>query len=229
MSVIPHAWRQSIGLALICLMLGLIVTLQMKTQAKVQLTLRETRVTEDMVAQFLQVSQERDLLRAELYRLQELASLQATAARLEEELQLELASAGLLEVKGPGVTVTLADLSDTSARQVTADDVMLVLNELRAGGAEAIAINGERVTARLRVARDRLAAVAPLRINDLHITGPVEIMAVGDPGTLVASLNMRGGVVSFLTPWLHIDVQTNDELIIPAAAEPVYEFAQPLR
>lgn len=225
--MIPPTLRKSLGPALICLVLGLLVTLQMKTQDKVALTLRDTRVSEDMVAQLLSVTRERDRLRTELFRFQAEATEHATVGRLQEELALELASAGVREVKGPGIVVVLADLSSSSARQVSPIDVLLVLNELRAGGAEAIAINGKRVTDRLWVVRNRTGQGAALHINGLNASGPVSITAVGDPGTLTASLQMRGGVVSYLTPWLKVDVRSEAALAIPAAPEPVYSFSRP--
>lgn len=199
----------------------------MKTQDKVALSLHASRVSEEMVAQLLTVHRERDRLRTELFRFQEQASREATKARLQEELALELASAGLREVTGPGVTVVLADLSDTSARQVSPTDVLLVLNELRAGGAEAIAVNGRRVTDRVWVARTRTSQETALYINGLAESGPFVITAVGDPDTLVASLQMRGGVVANLAPWLRVDVRSETALTIPAAPAPVYTFVRP--
>lgn len=222
-------WRRFLAPALVCTVLGLVMALQMKTQVKIQLTLREKRGSEAMLAQFQKVAEERDRLRTELDRLHELASLRASAVQLQQELDLELAAAGLLEVLGPGVIVTLTDQMDGTPRKITADDIMLVLNELRAGGAEALAINGERVTARLRLIRADRSAGTPLRINQETVTGPVHIAAVGDPEALASSIQMRGGVASLFPPWVRVEVKTASELVIAAAPEPLFDHGRPVR
>ncbi|HEY3364545.1 MAG TPA: DUF881 domain-containing protein [Symbiobacteriaceae bacterium] len=223
--------RSFLGLGLVCLVLGFSLTFAVKTQYVVQEKSQAGRVTDEEVAQFLAATQERDRLREELARLKDAASQQATVAQVRAELLLEQASAGLVGVDGPGVAVTLADQVANSGAtlQVTPRDVLLVLNELKAGGADAIALNGVRVTSRLSLAQEGRNR-GRLIINGKPSDGPVRIEAVGDPELLSTSLNLRGGVLAELTVWLKVSVTKSDRISIPPlAATPDYIFAVPRR
>ena len=50
--------------------------------------------------------------------------------------------AGYTDVIGPGIIVTL---EDTDKMQITAEDIMSLINELKLAGAEAISINDQRI------------------------------------------------------------------------------------
>lgn len=222
-------FRQMLPPALASLLLGLLLALQMKTQVRAQEATKRARVTDEMIAQFIAVTRERDRMRSELERMKAAATVQA---QLQEEILLELAAAGLTEVHGPGVTVTMANLSGTpiATTRVRVDDVMLVVNELKAGGAEAIAINGVRVTPGMVLSRSGDGQNGPIAVNREPVMGPLVMTAVGDPAVLMSSINMRGGVVQRLMPWIHITVAENENLVIPAApAPPAYDYARPVR
>lgn len=213
-----HRWLPP---AAICLLLGLLLALQLKTQARVREAAPQPRVTEELVAQFLQVSKERDRLLAERDQLQEAVSRHAVEARLRQELSMGLAGAGLVPVSGQGVVVQLSDLgpSPPTSRQVDPADVLLVINELRAAGAEALAVAGQRVTPRLAVGRAP-GPKASLMVGDVRVEGAVRIAAVGDPELLLSSLTMRGGVVQRLTPWMQVQIQVYSDLLIPMIDSP---------
>ena len=61
---------------------------------------------------------------------------------LQKELEQQNNLLGKNAVKGSGVIITL---SDTRAQRITAEDLRQLLNELKAAGAEAISINGQRL------------------------------------------------------------------------------------
>lgn len=108
------------------------------------------------------------------------------AAELRETL-------GLTAVHGPGLGVTLA----ASPRRLAvpqASDVAAVLNELWAGGAEAVAVNGVRVLATEGVAQRG----AGLAVHGRALADPYTIVAIGDPAALEGVLLVRGAVVDGL-------------------------------
>jgi uncharacterized protein YlxW (UPF0749 family) len=74
---------------------------------------------------------------------------------------------------------------------IHSEDIQAVINELRAIGAEAIAVNDQRV-----VATTAIRCVGPVvQVNSIPTNGsPVRIMAIGDPDTLVSGLTMASGV-----------------------------------
>lgn len=113
----------------------------------------------------------------------------------------DIAAAGLLAgaqaLTGPGVTVTLTDAppsqaapgDDTEAARVNARDLQLVSNALWGAGAEAISINGHRLTSTSAI---RFAGEAVI-VDFRGLTPPYVVVAIGDPVLLEAET--RDGVV----------------------------------
>lgn len=105
------------------------------------------------------------------------AGLPALAARAAE---VE-AAAGLAALAGPGVTVTFADAAERCAGARPEDcriqdiDLQLAVNTLFGLGAEAVAVNGERVIATTAI---RSAGQAIL-VNYRVLTSPYVIEAIG--------------------------------------------------
>ncbi len=110
--------------------------------------------------------------------------------------------AGMTDVTGPGVVVTLDDMQqsaipendDPNTYVVHDSDLLLVLNQLRDAGAEAISINEERILATSEVR----CAGNVVSVNNNRISAPFVIKAIGDPEKLSAGLQMRNGVIDQL-------------------------------
>ena len=81
-----------------------------------------------------------------------------------------------------------------------------------AAGAEAIAINGQRLTALSEIR----CAGPTLSVNNTRSSVPFEIYAIGDKKTLQNAITMRGGVADTLGVWgIKVEVETLDEVYIP--------------
>lgn len=93
------------------------------------------------------------------------------------------------------------------------DDLLRVINELRAAGAEAIAINGERI-----VAMSEIRCAGPtLSVNNNRSAPPYEIKAIGNPNNLESALKLRGGVLENFKFWgIQADLSQSDDIVIPA-------------
>ena len=92
------------------------------------------------------------------------------------------------------------------------DDLLRVINELRAAGAEAISVNGQRLTG---ISEIRCAGPT-LSVNNVRSSAPFEIRAIGDKKSLESALRMRGGVAETLGVWgIQIDIKTSDNVYIP--------------
>jgi uncharacterized protein YlxW (UPF0749 family) len=145
-----------------------------------------------------------------------------------EALRVELDRLALISgasaVTGPGLVVTLDDAAverdDTNLDDTRVQDIDLrqVLNGLWSAGAEAVSIDGTRVTSRtsIRAAGDALFAdLAPLR-------PPYEIRAIGNPETLgprfLDSAGARWLEVLAATYGIRFDVSTSASVEIPAVA-----------
>ena len=126
---------------------------------------------------------------------------------------------GLTALEGTGITVELDDSTETAKNGenpnlyvIHDDDVLRVINELRAAGAEAISLNGQRLidTSEIRCAGPTLS------VNNVRSAAPFVISAIGDKTALENSIKMRGGVEQTLSVWgIRVEVKTCDDIYIP--------------
>lgn len=137
---------------------------------------------------------------------------------------------GLSAVQGPGVEVVVTDADDATSGsgldprsssgfpngRVTSADLQIVANGLWAAGAEAISINGHRLTARSAI---RFAGQA-LLVDFRPLIPPYTVVAVGDPATLAERFQTSpaGSYLDKLTTAYRIPVrvETKAEVSIPA-------------
>jgi uncharacterized protein YlxW (UPF0749 family) len=162
----------------------------------------------------------------------------AEGQRVLDELARAEAGAATVEVRGPGLLVTLADAEagdDPVGGNMTEDprgiirdrDLQLVVNALWAAGAEAISINHERLGPTSAI---RFAGEAVL-VDFRPVTNPYEIRAVGDPGELstgfLGSRDVRALALASETFGLRFDYAQEDELTLPAASPPELRAAEP--
>lgn len=152
---------------------------------------------------------------------------------LNDSLQEVKFYAGLTAVTGPGVMVTLKDGYSASDRKepkaedpsvlpvenvIHDQDILRVVNELYAAGAEAVSINNLRL-----VSTSSVRCVGPtVLIDSVRISSPIVIRAVGDPGTLKGALDLPGGIIDELkevNPRM-VDVETVKSLTLPAFTGP---------
>ncbi len=113
------------------------------------------------------------------------------AAAVEDDLQDLQVDAGVLPVTGPGVRVTVNDAPNGSiGGQVRDTDLQRLANGLWEAGAEAVAVNGQRLTTRSAI---RTAGEA-ITVNYVSLAPPYVVTAIGDPQTMAADfLETSGG------------------------------------
>ncbi|GAA4715603.1 DUF881 domain-containing protein [Brevibacillus fulvus] len=149
---------------------------------------------------------------------EEMAQRQSEAAGILDQLEAARMLAGVVPVEGPGIEVTMQDNEKASEAPdvinyiVHEQDVRLVVNELRAAGAEAISINGQRL-----VSNSAIRCVGPtIIVNGIKSAAPFVITAIGDPNTMENALNLPGGVLQSLQDFVQIDVAKKDKVQLPA-------------
>ena len=149
------------------------------------------------------------------------AAAVAGAPALQEDLAEIERAAGLTAVAGPGLVLTFEDASgDCPGQPVDCriQDVALQLavNTLFDLGAEAVAIDGERLTSTTSV---RSAGQLVL-VNHRVLAAPYELVAIGDPDALedgVASSQLAADFAAWEDDYgLGLDVEAEDELVVPA-------------
>lgn len=129
---------------------------------------------------------------------------------------------GTVPVSGPGISVSLADSDYVSGEGnpnhyiVHEYHIQKVVDELKVAGAEAVAINGQRLRH-----DSYIQCVGPVIEVDGEVSfAPFEITAIGDSDTLLEALQLPGGVHDQL---LDENVQVRTEQIEDLMIRPGYE------
>jgi uncharacterized protein YlxW (UPF0749 family) len=160
------------------------------------------------------------------------------AAQGEELTPIEQSqvTSGVVPVTGPGLTVRLTDAPADGPHHddVSADDLVVhqqdlqaVINALWAGGAEAMALQDQRV-----VSTTAFRCVGNvLSLHGRVYSPPYVVRAIGDPQRLRAALDASPAIQIYLeyvdAVGLGWNVQTESQLQLPAAEGPTeLEFAQ---
>ncbi|HEY1839711.1 MAG TPA: DUF881 domain-containing protein [Mycobacterium sp.] len=132
---------------------------------------------------------------------------------------------GTVGATGPGVTVRIDDPGPGVAPQPMLD----VLDELRAAGAEAIQISDWRQAVRTGVDTWIVGAPGALTVDGKTLVPPYSVVAIGDPPTLAAAMNIPGGAVdSVKRVGGTMSVQQGDKVDITALRQPKpRQYAQP--
>ena len=172
-----------------------------------------------------------DQQRAAVQRAQrQVLALSGAGTELADRLSRLEASTGAAPVTGPGMVVRLDDApgngdgSDVDPRtdvdnsgRVTDRDLQTVVNEVWAAGAEAVAVNGQRLTALSAI---RSAGDAVL-VDFRPLTPPYRIEAVGDPHKLRETFvgGFGGSYLQVLQGYgITYAVEDSDRLQLPASA-----------
>jgi uncharacterized protein YlxW (UPF0749 family) len=117
----------------------------------------------------------------------------SAAQQVKAHLDEQKAVVGLVALHGPGLTITLHDGTDPNdpvdhslGWTVHYQDLQDIVNLLWASGAEAIAVNQQRV---VPTSSFYFAGVNILVNNATRLTGPYRVVALGDPSTLQNGLD----------------------------------------
>ncbi|HHV97774.1 MAG TPA: DUF881 domain-containing protein [Clostridiaceae bacterium] len=209
---------RTVAITIVCLILGIMVAWQYKSVNYNQNVMSyENKRAEELMEELIRLQKSNADLRAQLTKLQEDVRLYESAKAGSDEtyrnLLNELAEArtfaGLTDVKGKGVIITL---KGEGLSTVYDEDILDVINELRAAGAQAISVNDERVVATTEVRK----ADPYIMVNKIPMTEPFVIKAIGDPDQLYNSLHMIRGVVEKLQGYsIDVKVEKSDEIFIP--------------
>lgn len=150
---------------------------------------------------------------------QALTATTATAVSAQTRLRRVQIRTGYLAVSGPGVRVTVTD-PQSGEEAVRDTDLRRLVNGLWQAGAEAIAINGNRLTV-LTAIRNSGPVI---NVNYQPLRPPYVVTAIGDPRTLQADLLDSQGGAEFVglarQYGFGVDVQNVDDdtgLTLPAA------------
>jgi uncharacterized protein YlxW (UPF0749 family) len=202
-----------VTITLVCLVFGALLMIQFRTQGKIA----KAQLAESASDQTTIISNLYDAnteLRREVAKLAvqqqdyQRSLEQSDLSDMSSELNKLRVFTGLAEVSGQGIELKVsADLRP--------EYVQDLINELRNAGAEAIAVNSQRVVARSAVTTDRGKVV----VDGVILDAPYVFQAIGGSDTLDRALGRKGGMVSYLQntyPDADITLTKRTQLLLPA-------------
>jgi len=222
-------WQLALGAAL--LVLGFLIVAQLRTEpARVQYTSQERP---PLVQTVLDLQKRQDSLKQQILDLRDqIGQLEASSqgnnalvVALNRQLQDARTAAGLVSLQGQGVVVQLEDSSlpvppGSAAADylVSAADLRAVANELWLAGAEAIAIDGERITA-----TSGLTDIGTsILLNSAYLQPPYQIVAIGPSDLfqrLTEALNRSRFLRSRIDDFgIRVGIGPIDTAVVPAYA-----------
>jgi uncharacterized protein YlxW (UPF0749 family) len=147
----------------------------------------------------------------------------ATQARLDQVAE----RAGFGPVRGPGVEVTVGNPPNVGPNQMIRDsDLALLANALWASGAEAISVNGQRVTASGAFRNVGFQVL----LNSQPINAPYVFSVIGNPNTLPANLLSTSAGARWYalkdSLGFRFDVTNGGTMTVPAALTPALRSAR---
>lgn len=195
---------ETIILGIMCFALTIAIAVQVNTVNNNGSTIGYKQSESNLKAQVLRMKEKYEEEYAELEDLtqeletirQQLSSNNDELKELEDKIKEDNLLLGNTDVKGQGVTITLndgkseANLFNPNDLLVHAENVLLVVNELRNAGAFAISINDERIVNKTAISCDGNVLV----INGEKIGTPIVVSAIGSQSRL-ATLDRAGGTL----------------------------------
>ena len=180
--------------------------------------------------------------------LEELTILQERLAAIEREMAAEDAGiegllsdtekyrllTGAVDVRGPGITITIKDpvitdeyQDDISVITYHYEELLSLVNKLKEAGAEAISINDHRIVQTTEIS----LAGQNININGSATAPPYHIKAIGNPTTMENALTIRGGIIETLkkTYNLTVELQSEENIVIPRYSGVInFRYAKPI-
>jgi uncharacterized protein YlxW (UPF0749 family) len=221
-----HRRASQFTIAAVVLVLGLLVVIQLRSQAEGSALAQLS--SQDLTVLVANLNARNDQLRTEASSLEgELATLKANQSRgdasigeITADLDRVRAYAGLEPVTGPGVSISVHGPIDGPG-------VEELINELRNAGAEAIMAGNVRLVTGVVVS----GSAGEAQIDGSGLGADFELAAIGAPDKLTGSLTRSGGVIAQLaatqpdvvltvTPVDRLDLPATTRTLVPAHGHP---------
>lgn len=169
----------------------------------------------------------------------QIAQLQGVAASSDDpelfaQLQRDAVAAGVVPVTGPGLRVVLTDgdpadgnAPDDGTALVLDNDLQVLVNGLWAAGAEAVAVNGERLTTTTAI---RSAGAAVL-VDSTALSSPYTVEAIGDGATMqtrLARLSAGQHLASLGGYGIEVRISAQRELVLAGRGQLTLRSAEVL-
>lgn len=228
--------------ALVCTIFGLMIAFQFKTIRNINI-INKGPVYQDMNEQINELTNQKKDLEDSIKDLEKqiddieknIAQSSDNANYLKIQLEDAKQKAGLTDVEGPGIIITInppktsAFNSNQIISKINASNLIMIINELNSLYAEAIMINNQRI-----ISRSPIKDINQnIQINDYKYNTdmqPFEIQAIGNPDTLYGGLNWAYGIIEALkNEGIDIKVQKSNKIkILKYQSVIQFKYASPV-
>ncbi len=212
-----------VAIGLMCFILMTIMFMQFKIVNQTDITSIETMRKSELTTELASWKQKYEETNAKFeetqdtlndYRNSEKSSTESQKL-LNEELDKINLILGKTDVEGQGVTITIKDVTEEAATDVSsikADDLLTIVNALKLAGAEAISVNDQRIVNTSDIVYINNSFI---KVNQQRILSPYVIKAIGNSAYLESALIGNGGYADELKQLGHdISIQKENRIKI---------------
>lgn len=194
-------------LGIMCFILTLLISVQYRTVKNAN-KVAGTNVNTELKTELLVWKERYEEVYEVLQRVEEVLEIKReeatnnsnTSSKTQKQLKTLNALIGTIDVEGNGVVITVADNTNVTTQSIGIldnisnylihdRDLLMLVNELKNAGAEAISINGERIINTTSITCDGNVIL----INGNKISSPFEIKAIGSQEALLGAIQRPGG------------------------------------
>jgi len=207
--------------------MGILLSIQFKAQNTAERELYQQR-PENLIAMVKNLTDKRQKLGLEMADLSDQLYDRRNAYKdqslVSKSLGQELAKLEIINgsrmVHGPGLDVTFLATS-----MVQYSDLISLVNELWASGAEAIAISNIRINSNTYIFYQQANGGLEITVNNQPVTWPLKVIAIGDPNNLERGLTLPGGYIDMMAyNKIYPTLRQKGNLALPAIKSPPHYY-----
>lgn len=214
---------EKVIIGLICLILTMSITLQVRTMASKDSTVSQTFRNDELKDKLLAWEEKYENMTKSLEESnKKLEEKRASVSQNDdsskektEMLKQNNKLLGLTDVTGEGIIITANDgqanmsTDNVSLYLIHDGDLREIVNELANAGAEAISINDQRIVNSTCI----VCVGNVISINGEKVGSPFVIKAIGNPERLYG-INRPGGYISYMKDYTSIDIKKSNNVSI---------------
>lgn len=211
----------AITIAIACFALTTVMFMQFKIVNETDITsieiMREEELRGELANWKQKFKEAEEQYQEKTSRLEKYKETQESEAESSKLIEKELSQVnmylGNTEVQGKGIVITLKDMNNEEVEPISAEDLLIIVDYLKLAGAEAIAINEQRI---INMSDIVYVNNSIIYVNQQRILAPYEIKAIGDATNLESTLLGNGGYVELLKNiGFDVNIEKNNKISIP--------------
>lgn len=196
----------AIAISIACFALTLVMTMQFKIVNETDITeienMRETELRSELANWKAKYEETEAKYQDTSERINEYKQTKQSNEETEKLVNSELdqvnKTLGKTNVEGEGIEIILREKENDEFAKIKSDNLLIIVNSLKSAGAEAIAINEERIINMSDIVTINNNYNGFIKVNGQRILAPYVIKAIGNQNYLESALLGNGGCVDEL-------------------------------